>query len=240
MKKKELSLKQKRIISISAIVIGISLMVLATIFIGGPLIKFVKEPEKFRLWVDSFGIWSYFVFAGIVILQVIIAFIPGEPFEIVAGYAFGAIEGTIICILASAIGSMLVFFFVKKYGVRLVEVFFSLDKMNNLKFLKDGSKRDVLFLIIFMIPGTPKDLLSYFAGLTNISYVSWLLISTFGRIPSVITSTIGGDMLQKQDYLTAVIVFAITLVVTLGGVLIYNYILKKKNKEDANSTNRVG
>lgn len=231
MKKKELLLKQKRIISIITIVIGISLMVLATVFIGGPLIKFVKEPQKFRLWVDSFGIWSYFIFAGIVILQVIIAFIPGEPFEIVAGYAFGAIGGTIVCILASAIGSMLVFFFVKKYGVRLVEVFFSLDKMNNLKFLKDGSKRDVLFLIIFMIPGTPKDLLSYFAGLTNISYFSWLLISTLGRIPSVITSTIGGDMLQKQDYFTAIIVFAITLIVTLLGILIYNYILKKKNSD---------
>lgn len=234
MNKKTLSVKKKKILSITAIVVTIAVLILLTIFVGGPLIQFVKEPDKFRQWVDSLGVWSYLAFMGMVILQVIVAFIPGEPFEIVAGYAFGPVMGTILCIVASTIGSMLVFFLVRKFGVKLVEVFFSIDKINNLKFLKDAKNRDLLFLIIFIIPGTPKDLLSYFAGLLSISPVSWLLICSLGRIPSIITSTIGGDLLQGQDYLTAIIVFVVTLLISVGGILIYNKILKKHSDKGEN------
>lgn len=231
MENERLDDRKKKILSIIAISITIIVMVLLTIFVGGPLVRFVKEPDKFRLWVDSLGVWSYFGFMGMVILQVIVALIPGEPFEIVAGYAFGAVPGTILCIVSSAIGSMIVYFLVKKFGTKLVEVFFSLDKINNLKFLKDGKKRDLLFLIIFMIPGTPKDLLSYFAGLTNISPISWLLICSLGRIPSIVTSTIGGDLLEEQNYLLAIVVFAITLAISIIGILIYNKILNKHNEK---------
>lgn len=231
MNKKQLTDKQKKILSIVAISITILVMVTLTIVVGFPLIKFVKEPELFRQWVNSLGIWAYIVFMGMVILQVIVALIPGEPFEIVAGYAFGIVPGTIMCIVASTIGSMLVFFLVKKFGVKLVEVFFSLDKLNNLKFLKNSRNRDLLFLIIFMIPGTPKDLLSYFAGLTNISAVSWLLICSLGRIPSVVSSTIGGDLLQGQNYWIAILVFVITLGVSAIGILIYNKIIKRHSGE---------
>lgn len=230
MKKKELSDKNKKILSIISIVVAISIMLVLGYFIGVPMVKFVKEPDKFRAWVDSLGTLSYLAFGGMVILQVIFALIPGEPFEIVAGYAFGAIGGTIICIVASTIGSMIVFFLVKKFGVKLVEVFFSLEKLNNLKFLKESKKRDLLFLIIFMIPGTPKDLLSYVAGLTDISFTSWLIICTLGRIPSVISSTIGGDLLQGQNYFVAIIVFVGTLIISGLGILLYNYICNKHNK----------
>lgn len=230
MKKKELSDKNKKIIGIISIVVAISVMVILGYFIGVPMIKFVKEPDKFRAWVESLGALSYLAFGGMVILQVIFALIPGEPFEIVAGYAFGAVWGTVICIVASTIGSMIVFFLVKKFGVKLVEVFFPLEKLNNLKFLKDSKKRDLLFLIIFMIPGTPKDLLSYVAGLTDISFTSWLIICTLGRIPSVISSTIGGDLLQGQNYFLAIIVFVGTLIISGLGILLYNYICNKHNK----------
>lgn len=230
MKKKELSDKNKKIISIISVVVAILVMLILGYFIGVPMIKFVKEPDKFRAWVESLGILSYFAFGGMVILQVIFAVIPGEPFEIVAGYAFGAVWGTVICIVASTIGSMIVFFLVKKFGVKLVEVFFPIEKLNNLKFLKDSKKRDLLFLIIFMIPGTPKDLLSYVAGLTDISFTSWLIICTLGRIPSVISSTVGGDLLQGQNYFVAIIVFVGTLIISVLGVLLYNYICNKHNK----------
>ncbi len=92
---------------------------------------------------------------GMVIVQVIIALIPGEPFEIAAGYAFGAWEGTLLCLLASTIGSILVFSLVRRFGLRVVRLFFSPEKLHTLRFLKDSRGRDFLFFLIFLIPGTP-------------------------------------------------------------------------------------
>lgn len=61
------------------------------------MLKFVSEPEKFRAWVDGHGIYGRLAFIGMMVLQVFIAIIPGEPLEIGAGYAFGMWEGTLLC-----------------------------------------------------------------------------------------------------------------------------------------------
>ena len=196
-------------------------------FIGKPMLELVREPDDFRAWVQDLGFLGRLAYVGMLVFQIIFALIPGEPFEIVAGYAFGAVEGTILCLIGSAIGSIIVFALVRAFGKRFVELFFSLDKINELKFLKDSKKRDALSFIIYMIPGTPKDLLGYFLGLTKIKFGVFLLIITVGRFPSVITSTVGGDAIGSQDYLFAIIVFAVTLILSISGYFVYQLISKR-------------
>ena len=195
--------------------------------VGVPLLRFASRPEDFRLWVDGHGLWGRLAYVGMVILQVIIALLPGEPFELAAGYAFGAVEGTALCIAASTLGSLLVFLLVRRFGIRLAEVFFPPEKLASLSFLKTDAKRNYLFFLIFMIPGTPKDLLCYFAGLTDMRITTWLLISSVGRIPAILTSTLGGDALGTKNYLFAALVFAATLLVSAAGLLIYRLICKR-------------
>lgn len=79
-----------------------------------------------------------------VALQVIFAIIPGEPLEIGAGYAFGALEGTVLCVIGGLLGSLVVFAFVRTFGVRVVELFFPIEKINNLKFLKNAKRLEVV------------------------------------------------------------------------------------------------
>lgn len=229
------SLKKKlengqRPIGIAAIAIAVIATALIIWLAGVPLVRFASEPEKFRQWVDDNGIWSRFAYMGMVILQVVIAVLPGEPFEIATGYAFGAVEGSLLCIAASTLGSITVFLLVRYFGVPLVEVFFSEEKLRRIKFLKTTSKRDFIFFIIFMIPGTPKDLLCYFAGLTDIRLSLWLLICSLGRLPSIVTSTVGGDALGTSNYWFAAAVFAITLVISLVGLLFYKKICNRHEK----------
>lgn len=232
--KKELTRKQQKALGIAAIVIAVAAIVLISVFAGIPLVKFASEPEKFRAWIDETGIWGRLAFIGMTILQIIIALLPGEPFELAAGYAFGAVEGTILCILASTLGSVLVFWLVRKYGVRLVEIFFSEEKLRSIKFLKTSPKRDFLFLVIFMIPGTPKDLLCYFAGLTDLRWTTWLLVASVGRLPSIITSTVGGNALGLQNYQFAAITFAATTVIAGVGLIVYRQVCRrhKRSAED--------
>lgn len=210
--------------------LGILAVAALTVAAGMPLVRFASQPERFRDWVHSNGVWGYLAFAGMVILQILVAAIPGEPFEIAAGYAFGAWEGTLWYLAAATMGSMAVFLLVRRFGRPLVELLFPPEKLRWLRFLKTNPKRELLFLLVFMLPGTPKDLLCYFAGLTDLRLGVWLLICSLGRIPSVITSTLGGDALGERNYLFAVIVFAVSLAISGGGLWLFHRIGAKKEK----------
>ena len=219
--------KQKKILSGGAIISFILFCAVVGWFIGRPIIQFVSTPDKFRAWVGNSGIMGRIYFILMVLFQVVIAFVPGEPLEIGAGYAFGAIEGTILCLIGIALGSFVVFALVKKFGIKLVEVFFTFEKIKSAKFLQNRKKVAALVFLMFFLPGTPKDLLTYFVGLTNIKTKHFFIIATIARIPSVVTSTIGGSFLGVQKYTFAVVVFAVTFVVSIIGWLVYNRLGKE-------------
>lgn len=225
--------KQKR--TVRAVGLAVALVFFSVIgyFIGKPMIRFVSEPELFRAWVEQKGIAADLIFVGMVIFQVIVAVIPGEPLEIGAGYAFGAVKGTVLCLLGTTAGGILVFLMVRKWGVRLAEWFFPVEKLRQLKFLREKKKRDLLTFFLFLLPGTPKDLLSYFVGLTDMELKTWLFITSVARFPSVVTSTVGGHALGTQNYCFAAAVFAGTLVLSGIGIMIYRAILRRREKKNA-------
>lgn len=212
--------------------IGIFVLFSAAVawLIGKPLLQFVSEPDKFRQWVDSHGLLGPLAFLGMMVLQVFVAVIPGEPLEIGAGYAFGAVEGTILCILGAAIGSTLVFLFVRRFGVRAVEVFISREKIQSLRFLQNTRRVHLFLLVAFLLPGTPKDVLCYVAGLTTLKLGPFILISSICRLPSIVTSTIGGSALGSGQWGMAAIVFAATLVISAIGLWIYKRILRLREE----------
>lgn len=199
----------------------VALSIFLLLAVGRPMLRFIENPGGFRAWVDGHGIWGRIAFVGMMFFQVVVAIVPGEPLEIAAGYAFGFWEGTLLCQTGIFLGSLTVFLFVRNWGIRVVEVFFPREKILSSKLLRDRRKRDALAFILMFIPGTPKDILTYCAGLTDMPLGTWLLISTIARIPSVVTSTIGGNALGLQDYWFALAVFGVTLALSLGGWLLY-------------------
>ena len=220
--------KGKRIWGILALILTSIIFIGASIIVGIPLVQFAKEPEKFRAIVEESGFLSRIICIVMLIIQTVLALIPGEPFEILSGYAFGLWEGTFLCILSSAIGSIIVFLISRKLGKKFVEIFFSKEKIDSLHILNDNKKMYYLIFILFFIPGTPKDLLTYVAGLTQIKLFPYILITSIAKIPSVITSTIGGDAFGEKKYLYAFIVFVLTGLISIVGLIIYNKITKKK------------
>lgn len=235
-----LNRRQQKLLAAGAMGIFILLSALVIWLIGVPMLRFASRPEAFRDWIEGHGAWGRLAYMGMVITQVLVAFIPGEPLEIAGGYAFSALEGTALCLLASALGSAIVILLVRRYGVRLVEVFFTREKIRSLRFLRSSPKRTLLFLIIFMVPGTPKDLLCYFAGLTDIRLPVLLLICSLGRIPSIVTSTLGGDALGTRQYLFAAVVFAITLAVSVLGLMGYDRLCKKGRARPRGTSRTMG
>ncbi len=229
-KRERLSLKDKKTFKILAIIIFLLFMGFFTWFVGKPIVEFASNPERFKIWVDTYGILGRIAFVLMVFVQVVVALIPGEPLEMVAGYAFGAVEGTILCVIGITLGSLAVLLLVKCFGTRFVEIFFDTGKIQNLKFLKNEKRRNRLIFLLFFLPGTPKDLLTYFVGLVDIKISHFLLIVSLARLPSIITSTLGGDALGLKKYKLAIIIMAITLALSGTGYLIYNLIQRAKAK----------
>ena len=225
----QLTEAHKKKIYLFAIVVALLFIAAVGYLVGKPMVEFVREPERFRAWVDSSGFMSRVIFVGMVVFQLVIALIPGEPLEMGAGYAFGAVEGTILCIIGCVIGSALVFLFVRRFGVKLVEVFFPREKIRSLRFLQDSRRLNLLTFIVFFIPGTPKDLLSYFIGLTDMKLGTWLFITAVARIPSIVTSTVTGDALGLKDYQFALIAFGVTLALSLVGILVYRRLSARRH-----------
>ena len=219
---------RKKILGIAILVFLAGISAVLFLRLGKPMIELVKDSERLHAWVDELGWKSRLAYIGMVCFQVIVAVIPGEPLELAAGYAFGAWEGTLICLIGIFLGSMIVFLLVRIFGLRLVRLLFSEEKINSMKFLKNQKKLFVVSAVLMLVPGTPKDLLTYCMGLTPLPMSTWMLICSVGRIPSVITSTLGGHALSQRNYLYAAIVFGVTAVLCGFGFWLYARMQNKK------------
>lgn len=215
--------KNKRSIKIICAVVALLFIIILSYYICKPMLSFATNPERFRLWVDEKGIIGILAFIGMVVVQVLLAVIPGGPFEICAGYAFGVIKGAILCDIATTIGSVLVFLFVKKFGMDFVELFFSKEKIESVKFLKSNKKSESIVFLLFLIPGTPKDLLSYLVGLTDMKLTHWLFITFIGRFPAIFLSALGGGAMGTKQYEVAVVSVAVIILLYIVGLFVYRY-----------------
>ena len=221
---------RRRILGLVSLAVVIALFGWLTYFIMTKFLAFNNNPEEFKAFIDSYGWKGRFVALGIQVLQIVIALIPGELVEVGTGYAFGAVEGTLICMIGVALASSMVFLLTRFLGVKLVEIFISREKIDELRFINSEEKLKRMIFLLFFIPGTPKDLLTYFAGLTRIKLHEFLIISMLARIPSLVSSTIGGHFIGQSQYLEAVILFVITGIVSLIGMKVYSIIVKKHKK----------
>ena len=223
--------KKRKILSGMVIIAFLVFCFVVGWFVGKPMLRFVEDYEGFKAWIGQSGFMGRVYFVLMVIFQVIIALVPGEPLEIAAGFAFGAIEGTILCVIGITVGSIIVFYLVRKFGIKLVEVFFSTEKIKSLKFLQNKKKVTALVFLMFFLPGTPKDLLTYFVGLTKINFWAFFFIASIARLPSIVTSTIGGDRLVEGDYFVAIVVFVATFALSVLGWFAYTRILRSKDNQ---------
>ena len=112
---------------------------------------------------------------------------------------------------------------VRRFGVSFIELFIDKEKLESIKFLKDNEKVEGILFLLFLIPGTPKDLLSYFAGLTRIKLSHWIFICGVGRFPAIFLSCISGSALSTAQYELAIVAMVVIIVCSVGGILIYRH-----------------
>ena len=202
--------------------------VLALLF-GRDALAFLTDGHRVQQQVERLGPLAPVVFGLLVVLQEVTVIVPSEPLELAAGYAFGFWEGTLLCLVASAIGTALVMALVRQFGMRIVSLFFPPEKTTSLRWLQNARRFELVLFLVFLVPGTPKDLLTYVAGLGTSSLPRIVAITTVGRIPSIVSSTLAAGAFGDGNYLGAAVVAAVTLALAGAGIVAYRRIAAREN-----------
>lgn len=212
------------------ILLGVSLVICALTVIGiWATYYYFENPQMFRDFVEEHYLLGVLVMMFMFIIQVILALIPGGLLEVACGYAFGSVMGGIIAVTGIMTGSALTILLVRKFGRKFAELFYPREKLESISILKNKKKRNALVFLVFFIPGTPKDLLTYVVGLTDMSIPMYLLLTGLARTPAILISTIGGDALGLENYWHGVFFLGGLAIISFLGVLIYRKLHKKDN-----------
>lgn len=227
-----------KIFKLIILIVAIVIIVYNTIYLF-PVIKNISTHEGqeiFRQKISNSGISGFLMLFSLQIAQIFLAILPGEPLEILAGMCYGGIGGTIFILVSVFVTTTVIVLLVKKYGKKLVYEFFDknkIDKIEKSKTFNNPKKIEMILFILFFIPGTPKDLLVYIGGLLPIKTLRFILIATFARIPSIISSTLAGSNIMKGDIKSIVIIYIITFLLAIGTFALINVFDKNKETKKA-------
>ena len=217
--------KHKIILISFALIIGITLLILTCIKLI-PFITSLSQEENrlhFQQFISDFGIKGILIMVFLQILQVFIAFIPGEIIELLAGFIYGTWGGLIICLIGNAIGSFLIYatvkFFANKYTIKLQ------DKFKTYSFLNNKKKVALYLFVIYLIPGLPKDIITYLIPFLPITFHIFIITTSIARIPSIISSTYSSKSILDNNYTIAIILFVIFSILAIIGFIFKNNII---------------
>ena len=230
--------KKIKLLRIIILVVTIILMVGLTIYLF-PVMKNLSTYDgqiAFKEKVNNSGIYGFLSLLGLQFAQIFLIVLPGEPLEILAGMCYGAVGGTLFTLFSVAITTTLIFIITRKFGKELIYDSFGkekIEKIENSKVFQNSKNIEFIFAICFAIVGTPKDLLTYIGALFPIKPFKFILIATFCRFPSIISSTIVGQYFSRGNWKVSIIVYLITLIFTSLIIVLVKFFDKEKITEKA-------
>lgn len=204
-----------------------------------PVMKNLSTQEgqlAFKNRVENSGIYGAIMLFALQFAQIFLVIIPGEPLEILAGMCYGAIGGTIFILVSVAIITTIIFGLVRKFGKNFIYQSFNKEKIQKIeksKIFQNPGKIEFILAMCFAITGAPKDILIYVGGLLPIKPIRFIMISTFCRLPSIVSSTIVGQYFSKGNWKISVIIYIITFALTFLGLYIVRIFDKEKITEKA-------
>lgn len=212
----------------------IKLALLALILIGVPLyifffqhdlIEYFSSLKNIRMWLAEYKAQSIFIYIGAQVFQIIICIIPGQALQFAAGYMYGFWLGYIFSLVGAAIGSAVVYYLARILGHDALHFLFGQGKITEMIDHMNSRKGIIITFIIFLVPGIPKDLCSYAAGLSNVKLKPYLIVSLIGRTPGMMGSLIIGRQIGAGGYVSAAVIAAVAIVLCILGVIFRKKIL---------------
>lgn len=230
--------KKHKVIKVLIWILVIALFIGIIIYLI-PLMKQLSTEEgqlQFKEKIDSLGFIGILVLFLLQLAQIALIILPGEPLEILAGMCYGAIGGTVFVFISVFATTTIIYLLVRKYGRKFLYQSFKkekVDKIENSKAFKNPKTIELILSILFLIPGTPKDLLTYIGALLPVKYLRFTIIATFARFPSVISSTIVGNNIVHGNWGSIVGIYGASFGITAIIIFLVNVFDKSNTTKDA-------
>lgn len=216
--------------------IGVLLLIIGIYLFVGPVNRFINQMifylsmlnlESLKQYILSFGIWAPIISFILMILQSVAAPLPAFLITFANAALFGWIKGALLSWTSAMAGAALCFYIARFLGRDTVEKLtskFAIDSVD--EFFNKYGKHTIL--IARLLPFMSFDLVSYAAGLTSMSFVSFFIATGIGQLPATIIYSYVGDMLTGGAKLMMM------GILTLSAISVLIYVLKKiyndKNK----------
>jgi uncharacterized membrane protein YdjX (TVP38/TMEM64 family) len=206
------------------------LLLVLTVVFWSDLWTLFRSPQTLREWIRSTGVIAPLVFVAVQAFQVVFFFVPGEIPQVAGGYMFGLWMGTFLSLIGITLGASFNFMISRLLGVPFVSVLFSPEKVKQARRITNAPKAKLSFFLFFLIPGIPKDVLCYVAGLSALKLHIFLIFSTLGRIPGIIGSALIGDAAADRRWILAGTIFFVAVVLFVFGFLLRDRIQRLLEK----------
>jgi len=205
-------------------------VILLICFLAWPTIHGIFEEGGLDLLIQRMheaGPLGILILLGLQLLQVIVAFIPGEVVQVAAGMLYGPFGGTAVILVGVVIASTLVFQLVHVLGAPFVRAMVSDSFLEKFRSFEKSGKLTIIVFILFLIPGLPKDVFTYIVGLTDMKLGTFLLVSTLGRLPGVFVSSYAAASIMQGDYVTSIVMFAVLAILAALGIIFRDKIMDR-------------
>ncbi|WLD29020.1 TVP38/TMEM64 family inner membrane protein YdjZ [Clostridioides difficile] len=210
--------------------------VLAIYFFIPPVKKMVNQMifylsmlnlDAIKEYILSFGVWAPIISFALMILQSIAAPLPAFLITFANAALFGWVNGAILSWVSAMAGAAICFVIGRFLGRDVVAKLTSKFALESIDGFFDKYGKHTI-LIARLLPFISFDLVSYAAGLTSMSFISFFIATGVGQLPATIVYSYVGGMLTggaKVMMTGLLILFALSVLI---------YMLKKiysdKNK----------
>ena len=202
-----------------------------------PVIKNLATPEgqqAFKNRIESTGFLGMLILFMLEVAQIFLFIIPGEPIELLAGLCYGGLGGAVFILVSCGIITTAIVLLVNKFGRKFIYSFFNeaqTKKLENSKLFQNPKTIEIIMIILFILPGTPKDLLTFIGALLPINPIRFILIATLARIPSIVSSTVAASLALEGNIKYGIIMYLGIFVGVGIGLFIFNRFDKHKSTE---------
>ncbi len=159
---------------------------------------FPWEQAEIEEWIDGFGVWGPIVYIVVFALSMLFAPLPTAPMPLIAAAVFGPALGFLYTITATAIGSTICFWVARRLGrpvLRRLTSQAALDRIDEL-----GARLGIRLLVVLrLFPVAGVDYVSYAAGLTQMRFAYYIVISVLASAPILIFAAVLGDAVLERN-----------------------------------------
>ncbi len=209
------------------VAVGLGLLCAAGLVWLWMLLLTERGQQRIQDALAGMGVLAPAAFVLLQTLQIVLAVIPGEPVELLSGTLFGTAGGSLLCLSGAFLGSVLVWALVQRFGTRWVSRLFPEYTPETLLSRFDKQRLTLFVFLLFFLPGTPKDLLTYLVPLTGLSECQFYLITVLARIPSVATSAYAGAKMGQGSPAVSLTVFAVTGLIAACGLWVWKRLMRE-------------